>query len=155
MSVQVKLPFIKNTKKFLSEESGKVLAQIAADTIDEITTNFSKGKTGAGRSMPKLSSGYQSYKMNETGRGKRDLFGPGRKATKKNPGSIGGAMLASLKAVKDGDGYEIAFGADEIDKARGNQDAISKKGGGRFMSVSKKWIASMVDYYLRRMRIKI
>ena len=145
MSVQVKLPFIKNTKKFLSEESGKVLAKIASDTIDEITENFKKAKTGAGRSMPKLDNRYQTKKMKATGRGKRDLMGV----------TDAGKMLASLKAVKDGDGYEIAFGADEIDKARGNQDAISKKGGGRFMSISKKWIASRVEYYFRRMRIKL
>ena len=63
MSVQVKLPFIKKTERFLTSGHDKVLAQIAADTIDEITENFSKAKSGAGNGMPKLDNKYQTRKI--------------------------------------------------------------------------------------------
>jgi hypothetical protein len=138
ITVKYKLPSLKKADKFFKSGMDKVISEIAWDTVDEISTKFLQGKTGAGRNMPELNSSYQTMKMKKYGRGKRDL-------TKT------GAMLSEMKPFKSGRRQIITFRGDEYRKARYNQEILNKKGGQKFMTVSKKWVKSMRDYFNEKM----
>lgn len=140
--IEVNLPSVDKAQDFLRKKYIQTLGIISNDTVDVLKENFAKGRTGAGQNMPPLEERYKRRKGNADGRFKRDLTGI------KN----GGAMVGSMKPKKKGDGWVVTFGGGELDKARYNQDILNKKGGMRFMSVSKKWVKEMTDFFNDRMK---